>query len=555
MLVRWLRWLLNSSKARGSRLRRRFLATVLSLRARQVVWTLFLLASGLWALIFVRRPVHELTTTLTMTGGLLVLVLVVYLLPPALVPSTAKVEDADRLKAVGDVRTALVQALGGAAVVGTLYFTAVSLQDSRINTNHTLDLNRQTLDINRQGQIADRFTRAVAQLGDAALDVRVGGIYALEQVARDATEDRTPIVEILTSYLQEHDPWQPGATAIPLPQQVLVGPPSTALRADFQAVVTVLGRRVRNPSSPDYVNLVGVDLRGGDLHDAHFEGANLGDAHLEGATLRGAHLEGANLGGAHFEGANLGDAHLERDDLSGAHFEGAFLGFAHLERAEFGSAHLERAALFAAHLEGATLSCAHLEGVTLGCTHLERATLSAAHLEGANLRGADLGGDDLSFAHLERATVSAAHLEGANLRGADLEGATLSGAHLERANLRGADVRADLGGANLEGANLQDAHLEGATLSAAHLERADLGGAHLERAVLNSAHLEGDDLSGAPLEGANLSGAHLEGANLYGADLEGASLYGAHVEGAVLRNVVGMTRAQLESTIGTPAKP
>jgi uncharacterized protein YjbI with pentapeptide repeats len=495
MLVRWLRWLLNSSKARGSRLRRRFLATVLSLRARQVVWTLFLLASGLWALIFVRRPVHELTTTLTMTGGLLVLVLVVYLLPPALVPSTAKVEDADRLKAVGDVRTALVQALGGAAVVGTLYFTAVSLQDSRINTNHTLDLNRQTLDINRQGQIADRFTRAVAQLGDAALDVRVGGTYALEQVARDATEDRTPIVEILTSYLQEHDPWQPGATAIPLPQQVLVGPPSTALRADFQAVVTVLGRRVRNPSSPDYVNLVGVDLRGGDLHDAHFEGAN------------------------------LGDAHLERDDLSGAHFEGAFLGFAHLERAEFGSAHLERAALFAAHLEGATLSCAHLEGVTLGCTHLERATLSAAHLEGANLRGADL------------------------------EGANLSGAHLERANLRGADVRADLGGANLEGANLQDAHLEGATLSAAHLERADLGGAHLERAVLNSAHLEGDDLSGAPLEGANLQDAHLEGANLYGADLEGANLYGAHVEGAVLRNVVGMTRAQLESTIGTPAKP
>jgi predicted transporter len=135
-----------------------FVGRVDSIRTWRVVWTLFVLASSLWALIFLRRPVHQLTPTLTTTGGLLVLVLVVYLLPPALVPSTAKVEDADRLKAVGDVRTALVQALGGAALVGTLYFSAASLEDSRINTNRTLDLNRQ-------GQIADRFTRAVAQTG------------------------------------------------------------------------------------------------------------------------------------------------------------------------------------------------------------------------------------------------------------------------------------------------------------------------------------------------------------------------------------------------------
>jgi hypothetical protein len=256
-----LRWLLKSSRARGSRLRRRFLAGVLSLRARRIVWALFLLVSSLWALIFLRRPVHELTPTLTMTGGLLVLVLVVYLLPPALIPSTAKVEDADRLKAAGDVRTALVQALGGAALVGTLYFSAASLQASN-----------RTLDLNRQGQVADRFTRAVAQLGDAAsLDVRVGGIYALEQVARDATEYRTPVLEVLTSYLREHDRWQPTATMPSSQPDGTAGRPQ--VRADVHAVVTALRQREPDSSSP--MHLHEVDLGGTDLRGAHLEGADL----------------------------------------------------------------------------------------------------------------------------------------------------------------------------------------------------------------------------------------------------------------------------------------
>jgi hypothetical protein len=151
---RWFRWLV------GGRLR-------WLVDNSRVVWALALLASILWAMYLLRRLGGQgwLIPALSVIGVLVVLVLVVYLLPPRLIPSTAQLQDLDRVKAVGEVRTALVQALGGAALVGTLYFTAVSLQDSRINTNRTLDLNRQ-------GQIADRFTRAVAQLN---LRSRAGG--------------------------------------------------------------------------------------------------------------------------------------------------------------------------------------------------------------------------------------------------------------------------------------------------------------------------------------------------------------------------------------------
>jgi hypothetical protein len=73
----------------------------------------------------------------------------------------------------------------------------------------------QTLDLSREGQITDRFTKAIEQLGalDRTMDqtgnprpklsVRLGGIYALERIARDSEKDEWPILEILTGYVRE----------------------------------------------------------------------------------------------------------------------------------------------------------------------------------------------------------------------------------------------------------------------------------------------------------------------------------------------------------------
>src|SRR5688500_4199853 len=99
--------------------------------------------------------------------------LVVWLLPPRLAHGTCKT-DAERLKAGNDVRATLRQALAGACLLLGLYFTA-----------RTLQVNRRTLELNTEGQITERFTKANDQLGNGSLDVRLGGIYALERIAKD----------------------------------------------------------------------------------------------------------------------------------------------------------------------------------------------------------------------------------------------------------------------------------------------------------------------------------------------------------------------------------
>lgn len=178
----------------------------------------------------------------------------------------------------------------------------------------------------REGQVTDRYTKAVEQLGSDKLDVRIGGIYALERIARDSPADRATIGEVLTAFVRSHAPWPPS-----LPGQYLATAPITQVpklqtRApDVQASIWVLGRGgfAAALGEGEWLDLSAVDLRHADLRNARLGDADLrfaglqraylGGAHLAGAHLEGSHLEGARLLGAHLEGA-VGDAHTSWPD-------------------------------------------------------------------------------------------------------------------------------------------------------------------------------------------------------------------------------------------------
>ena len=64
------------------------------------------------------------------------------------------------------------------------------------------------VEVAQEGQITERFTRAIEQLGDEKLAVRLGGIYALERIARDSERDHWPIMEVLTAFVRENARWK-----------------------------------------------------------------------------------------------------------------------------------------------------------------------------------------------------------------------------------------------------------------------------------------------------------------------------------------------------------
>ena len=353
-----------------------------------------------------------------LAGGVAAVVLALAVSWVLFVPTADWLAHHDVGSATGSLHeTALDNARGRLLTLGAGLFAAGALVFTARNFT-----------LSREGQVTDRYTKAIEQLGSKELDVRIGGIYALERVARDSARDHPTVVEVLTAFIREHshEQWPPSDDPVGRSQE-------QSTRPDVQAALTVLGRRDAHR-----------DIRSIDLTGAILSGANLDGADLARALLRGADLARASLVGADLTGARLRDA-----DLTSASLVGADLTDAILEGAK-----LARAILARANLSGAFL--------------IIGADLTGAILNGAILNGADLDGADLTSASLDRADLTGASLVGADLTSADLTGAILNGAFLNGTNLGGAILDgADLTGANLDGTNLSGAILDGADLTGA----------------------------------------------------------------------------------------
>ena len=323
-------------------------------------------------------------------------------------------------------RATLAQILGGVAIGIGLYYTwrrviiaEKDLKVSQDNLEATQKIAQENLKVAQEGQITERFTRAVDQLGDEKLQIRLGGIYALERIANESEKDYWPIMEILTAYVRKNSSFKAGGNKsfmlLSMDIQTNETPDVDEVSLDIQAILTVIKRRRFFFNHGESINL------------------DLQRAHLRGVDLKGANLKKANLRGADLERADLYGADLERADLYGADLKGAELYGAILKEANLRGAILKDAGLFVVHLEQTNLRGFHLESAKLVEAHLKWAKLRGANLQRADLNGADLEEAELIEIHLEKA-----NLYGANLKGAELYGAILKGANLEEASLKGA---------------------------------------------------------------------------------------------------------------------
>jgi Pentapeptide repeats (8 copies) len=288
-----------------------------------------------------------------------------------------------------------------AQIVGGLFFILTILVAYR-----NYQVSQKNLDLAQDKQVSELYVKAIEQLGSDKLPVILGGIYALERIARGSHKDKGPILEVFCAYVRQNAPWPPEDPAaaqkrrpwtrkwekVARPAQggkSGAGPPEQAKAekgeearpepdTDIQAVLTVLGRLgpARDErGEPQPRNLHFTDLRGADLVWPDLERANLKGAHLEKASLWGAQLKNAFLLQTHLEGARFAGAlatRLERAFLKQAHLEGAFLARANLVSAHLEGAYLEKADLGQATLQGAFLEDAHLEEANLAGAYLVR---------------------------------------------------------------------------------------------------------------------------------------------------------------------------------------
>ncbi|MFE3109718.1 pentapeptide repeat-containing protein [Kitasatospora indigofera] len=252
--------------------------------------------------------------------------------------------DAPQATVVSGFRTALAAFVVAIAGIGGLFFTAKTLRTTQETLAHTRAKDRAQEELTREGQVTDRYVKAVGLLTDEdSATGRLAGVYALQRIMRDSEKDHDTIVQLLAGFVRERSPW---------PRNT--GTFRKKIPSDIQAALTVLATRPDRPEA-DRIDLSHTDL----------SGAELAIARLDKATFVGSCLDRASLTGAHLHGANFWQASMQRVVADGAD--------------------LAQAQLLEVDLNTADLTCANLSGASL-----RQADLRSSYLRSADLTGADL---------------------------------------------------------------------------------------------------------------------------------------------------------------------
>ncbi len=246
-----------------------------------------------------------------------------------------------RFDAENEARKTVLQIIAGLVVIVGVYLTwrrilsmemTVEVDRDRINLEHTKSsLDRRKLIMDRDEQLTDRYAKAVGLFGSDNQTIRLGGIYALERVAKDSTPDYFPVMEVLTTSVRINFPC-PGS-------RHFAQTPSCLTHDDFQAIMDVIGRRQeeqinRNIGNNPRLDLKDVDFSGLNLKNARLQGINFFRSLFLETDLREAKLLDTSFYKADLSGAKLQGAKLQKTQLHGAILKGANIKEADLSTAE-----------------------------------------------------------------------------------------------------------------------------------------------------------------------------------------------------------------------------
>ncbi|MGW8763213.1 pentapeptide repeat-containing protein [Streptomyces sp. NPDC055815] len=334
-------------------------------------------------------------------------------------------DDAPKAVLVTGFRTAVVSfGLAAVAVLGA-YLTWKNLQVTRAtleqtqerdqkqhalseeNLAHTRAMDREKQDLAREGQVTERYVKAVGLLASESNTSQLGGIYALERIMNDSPEDAVTIIQLLSGSIRESSKKQRASNN---------GKNPSSVREPDRSAFAVIARRSKGITGAERAralnlrraNLAGVSLIGNETSD-------LCDADFTKAKLNNSDFNGAALTGARFSEANLERANLSSCDLRKAQFDqGAILRLANLEEANLSGANLQAAQLQGAFLRGTDLSGADLHEANLGGDGDSLAIVDASQLLTARVTSSTVLPSHLAKAegmadHIQRCTEEYIH--------------------------------------------------------------------------------------------------------------------------------------------------
>lgn len=220
----------------------------------------------------------------------------------------------------------------------------------------TVQSQRQ-LELAERGHLNDRYQKGADMLGSPVLATRLGGIYALELLAKEHPDAfHLQVVKMFCSFVRHPTPDE----ELPLRETVKSG--HFLCRSDVEAAMTAIGERSKKGREVESKALYSLDLQGAVLNginiaygvfdNADFSGAEMIDVFAVATNMRGTSFVDADLRRANFDVADLTSAYFKRGKLAETIFNDADITsavFSDFEKAGLTQNQLDDARALEAH--------------------------------------------------------------------------------------------------------------------------------------------------------------------------------------------------------------
>ena len=280
-----------------------------------------------------------------------------------------KIQDSvERARAETYARDVYIKAVGGLAVIATAVASWRNLENTK-----------KGVLVAEEKQVTERFAKAVEMLSDSDRYIRLGGIYALERIAKDSDKDYWQVMEILSAFIRSKSVRnQPiiGETELEVEpyttatlrqieerriddlndeydeerrrseheneywwEDMLSGEINPhykkTMSEDVQAAITAIGRRKIWKENPDYViNLRNLELTGicisGNYNNVDFSGSHFICTTFRGDSSNPSSFDRTNFSNAYFMRAKTTDCSMQN-----AVFRDATIGFSKFQNSNF----------------------------------------------------------------------------------------------------------------------------------------------------------------------------------------------------------------------------
>jgi uncharacterized protein YjbI with pentapeptide repeats len=328
----------------------------------------------------VRRSVPAWLALLAIASLAVIGVVLVVVLPPHLI-QIAGLTPMQQTQEIDENRSTLVQLLAGVGILLGLYFTLQGVQ-----------VNRAALLATIENQNSERYAKSLELVKSSnTLEVRLGGILALEKVAIISPTDRDTILSFFATVLRfAASPNEEAKRSVIEVEAILYALSRIKEEIPGERVADLHGTHIVR------VNVEGINITAADLSAAVIENSkvthsNLRNARLPTATLKSVDLRFSDMRGLMARGAVIVNSDLSWSDLTDSVFIGA-----DLRETSFVGSKLAGSLMIGSDLSGANLRHTDLRLVNLDDTSLvgAYADSNTQWAEGIDpvARGVDFGG-------------------------------------------------------------------------------------------------------------------------------------------------------------------